>query len=758
MPTLSELAKTQQTTTVGQAQNVSAQNVGGTSIQADKQIDNSAGLATDIGKMFGGIMKEHQQASEYAGKRVGTDNLVEYKKEMGAISNYYAGKTDLKSSDMAEKTRLEQGVYETYIQRGHFGDNELANQSFKDTYASPAYDDLMGNRERNSAIGSKLFTNEEIMSVKEEMTISHGAYTVDNVRTWQERIKAVGQDPQLIWEETAVGLNSTFTDMFKDGISSPSLALYLDEDGKLTQAGLDKLFNDNYGNFAKRTEGVFSKNHEDMGEKSYDSMKKSFNGWIASLENDDPIKVMQTVGITNSSIKSTDASSSISAKKSSALKQVADLYAVLNSNSSATTISQYTKARQALQEIEIKEKQSYAYESRFNSFIAGNYSQLGDAEYTYDIYNPNLSRTSGGGTISANDMSKYIGEKTFNTYNQAVRDGNTELASSSLYALGRLEMLGNTTPQSKQVANVISSLDKFGMRADTMNNIGQFESYLRSSVGYKNVTRQDSPHLTKRIVDSTMNYYNDQKALMEAGGTDENGKALTEGSILNNTKLFYRVEARTVSSALRENQRIRAGALLGMSREDSMGDEMDRVVSGEILGYKVGTSEFANGTLDSVVSEGISNGMSNRSSLENYMKNKMTILDKSYFFVGGTSLVVANPTTLSADKFRNNISDLITYNVGQFQSAKNIDISADVVDDKNVDISQSRVYNGSSDTNELITIVNIKSDSGKILHSVLMTPEDIQNGVPSALKKKFSDKFEEADKKDNNIDILSNMY
>ncbi|WP_438971898.1 hypothetical protein [Methylophaga sp.] len=43
--------------------------------------DKSAALVKDIGKMFGGILESHQEASEYAGKRVGTDNLVEFKKE-----------------------------------------------------------------------------------------------------------------------------------------------------------------------------------------------------------------------------------------------------------------------------------------------------------------------------------------------------------------------------------------------------------------------------------------------------------------------------------------------------------------------------------------------------------------------------------------------------------------------------------------------------------------------------------------------------
>lgn len=740
MPTLSELAKTQQTTTVGGAQSGAVGSAGGTSIQPTQIVDKSAGLAKDIGKMFGGLLQEHQQASEYAGKRVGTDNLASYKQEMDKIDAYYNSKENLISADYIEKSREEQGVYEEFLQTGAFPDNELANQAFKDTFATPAGEFTLRQRAINDKLGFNLHTKEELASVKDEMQRASGVYTIDNINTWKTRVSAVRKDPNRVWDEASIGLNQAFYNDFKDGVNSPALKAYL-ENGKLTQNSLDTIYNNYFGKFSKRTGGSFSKVYKDMPNKTQSELVKGFNGWLSSMNKHAPTKVMQTVSLTNSSTKPTDASISIQNKVDASYKQIQDLYSIVTSTGDASAIAKYTKALQSFQELEVKQNQSVTYESRFNTFIDGNYSQLTDNEFTYDIYNPNnLSVTQGGGTIKASDMASYIGEKTLTLYNNAVRKGDGAKASSALHALGRLELQGYSTKESSFVDRVLSSPNKFINQTDNDTTIEQFMARLDSSVGYKNITHIDAPHLNKVIRDNVTNYYKDQKTLLDNGGKDAKGNVLTKDEILKNTKLFYRTESKQITSALSENQRLVAGKILGLTKEESLGDGMDKFVSGEIVGYKVGESVFANGSLNSMITSCIENGSSDRASLSSCMKSKAVILDKSYLPFIGTSLVLNNPTSLSQDKFKNNIVDIVKYNIGQFQSTKNANFK-DAVDSSDISITQNRVYISSSDSQEVLTTVHIKDKGGRILHSVLITPEELKAGIPSALKAQFPNNF-----------------
>lgn len=208
MPTLSELAKTQQRTQVGGAQAGGVSAPAATNIQPTQQIDKSAGLAKDIGKMFGGILQEHQQASEYAGKRVGTDNLIEYKQTLKNIDTAFANKEVITSADMIEKSRLEQGVYEAYMQKGSFGDNELANQAFKDTYAVPATDDLFNRKESNNKLRVSLHKKE----VKEKVASDINTYgkNIDQttIGTLKDELRDSGTDPMTIYSDVANSNNS----------------------------------------------------------------------------------------------------------------------------------------------------------------------------------------------------------------------------------------------------------------------------------------------------------------------------------------------------------------------------------------------------------------------------------------------------------------------------------------------------------------------------------------------------------------------
>ena len=244
MATLSELAKTQQTTTVGGAQSGSVGSAGGTSIQPTQIIDKSAGLAKDIGKMFGGLLQEHQQASEYAGKRVGTDNLVSYKQEMGKIADMYASKADVTSSDMIEKSRLEQGVYEEFLQKGTFADNPLANQAFRDTYADPAADHVLRLKKTNSDKQVALFKDE----TKRDVSFSVGALGSDinaeNIKTFKQQYSDAGLDPVAV---DGLVLNAASDSLTVEVNNNHSL--YYDAGGNINTEAVDAMFKDKYKHY-----------------------------------------------------------------------------------------------------------------------------------------------------------------------------------------------------------------------------------------------------------------------------------------------------------------------------------------------------------------------------------------------------------------------------------------------------------------------------------------------------------------------------
>lgn len=249
MPTLSELAKTQQQTQVAQApagaaQAAGAPRIGRTVISPTKRIDKSAELIRDIGKVFGKGIETQVQASDYTGKRVGTDLLVQYKRDMGAIALKYADKPDLSSSDMVEKTRLEQGVYEKYMQKGAFGDNDIANEAFKETYAVPATDNLFRLKEANARTRVKLFQQETTRDISEAVNILGSDINEDVINTFKDQYSEAGLQPLLVDE---LVLN-TASDSISNEVND-NHELYYDAGGNINQAAIDGLIQRHYQHY-----------------------------------------------------------------------------------------------------------------------------------------------------------------------------------------------------------------------------------------------------------------------------------------------------------------------------------------------------------------------------------------------------------------------------------------------------------------------------------------------------------------------------
>jgi len=743
MPTLSELAQTQQTTNVGSAQSGSVGSAGGTNIQATQIVDKSEALTKDIEKMFGAVVGSHQEASEYAGKRVGTDNLVEYKKEMSKIAQFY-DRPDVTSAEMREKTRLEQGIYEDYMQKGSFSGNDLANQAFKDTYAIPATNDLFQNKEANKSLGNDLFKKEEKRNIQAEMTATSGVYTEKNIRAWQERLVGIGEDPQLIWNETAVGLNSSFTDEFKDGMDSVALKQYL-EDGLLTQDGLDRVFNDTYAPFATRTNGEFNRQHSDMGDKAYEAMKKSFNGWIDSFAP----KKGRTPAIDGTILKSVDAITT-----SMGLKTIAntDKELTLQMSEVATACSRGNdKACAKLPQYRdrqvdlavVTEKKNFL-DGKLNAFIGSDNNDIailnsgGDIAVTVDSFS-GFKQVTRPAEVKPKELHEY----THTYFNQQLTgllggdEADINASSDLAKKIGSLQnggvsgvSIGSANNAMKQVSNM-ANITKAKTAGQLLNN-------LQFAVSYKATTGNTSyKGLTPQTLGSVQSFYAELLKRQE-----EDPKTYTDSTILG--KLQIMTSANINSSAKTAHKRT-TEALAEMGLRD--GDEADEVLSGGFFGWVVGEGTFSDGSLDIALDNMKTSGISytNVDGVKKGVKGQMLVLDKSGLPIFGSSIALAKPVIGSKtdSELTTNLIDVIKFKLHENAKLLQIDFT-DFVDE--TDKIQTRQVNDG--VNGLQTIVEI-IDNGTVVSRAIIDDDEWIKGIDQEKKARLNTSY-----KNKGLDML----
>lgn len=711
MPTLSDLAKTQQTTTVAQAPSKTIGAPTSTTIQPTQQIDKSAALVKDIGKMFGGILESHQEASAYAGKRVGTDNLVEYKKQMSGIAQLYAGKADLTSADMTEKTRLEQGVYETYMQKGAFGDNPLANQAFKDTYSIPATNDLLKNKESNAALSKKLFTNEEIQAISLEMTLTNGTFTDENVKVWQDRLREVGQDPQAIWTGVAQGLNSSFTNKFKDGVDSVELTLYLDE-GLLTQNSIDNLFNDTYGGFAKRSNGEYSKVDTSITDTAYDAMKKSFNNWVDGYNKEvtgKGKKIKLTIANTNTNINvmTSTPTQAITAVRTSG-KQLSEAMLRQPSEDWSSDIDNLVK-------LNTKAETIMTFNNAYSNLMSGDKSYSETLEQDYIITTKqrqvaeNLTITIGGTTLSKDNLKKYIDNKLTSDIRATVSSGDMDASSTLGVNIGLMSTDGYSGGSAlKTIDNNVASFNNNGFRTARTSNELVASLHLNQSF-INTYSGNNASWISQRTVQDVETYRTNLEQKAETDPT------LTDDIIL------LKLKQKTFS--LSEEYKSRNEG----SRKAKLLQTTDITEDDLVAGAVFGETALGHGSFDTMLAIAETEGkpILDKDDLVEYSKEKMMEIDPSALPIFGTSTSFVNPlksnTSGAQNKVRKNFQSLINEDLKIF-SGKEISVD-DLSDEENFTTYQFVGLNG-----EVQTVVNMYKGR-KLLMTNIYTPNEFRTGV-----------------------------
>jgi len=746
MPTLSELAKTQQSTSVSGASGGAVGSVGGTNIQATEQVDNSAALTKDIGKMFGGVMKEHQQASEYAGARVGTDNLVNYKSDMEKVARRYADKKDVTSSDMVAKNREEHGLYESYMQKGHFGDNALANEAFKDTYSSPAYDHLLRSETQNNTKKVLLFQGETKRDISFAISYLGTDLNKEVVETFTTQYRNAGLDPQLIWDKVAIGLNSAYSNKFKDGLSSPSLVPYL-EQGALTQDSLDNLFNDTYGKFATRTNGVFKKVDKSIPDSAYEMMKKSYSGWLSSFNKQDK-KGKTKVDILSPSIISglrSDMPIDVlkNAEKNFKLEYIQVSAACALNGNDSDACSKLPKLRDAGNVLATKIEENFQLDTsfkRFNSSADNDISSLNtDTTISVSVksYSKGIPDGLKSSMVDAEQKQEYVQKRyssmltSLLTSKELDLDGSNGLAKK-IAALFTSNMTGGSTTSASNTMKSVSNMASL----NGANTTGQLLNNLQFAVSYKEATGVGSyDGLSRQTLGSVLSYYG---ALVER--QKEDPETYTEAKILGLIRIMSSAQINSNSKMAFEGTR----DVLKELGLDGDGDEGDELLKGSYLWYTHGTGIFSEGSLDIALKYIKNDGMSypNVGQVKSAVKAKMLVLDPDAVPMWGTSLAVTKPTQLgdkSDDEWRDNFNDLVKYKL--YKNVELLNVKFEDIVDEGVGGTSTIQVKQVDDTQGLQTIVEFIK-GGRVTSYAIIDDDEWALGV-TAKQKAATDRYYE---------------
>jgi len=240
---LNTIAGTRRTTTAPNANMINS-NIASAIVQPTKQVDNTQALIGDIGKMLGGLVKTHQKASKVAGERVGVDNLIAYKNEMDTLNQQYASKKNLTSSDFINKTAQEKLIYDKYMEKGVFKDNEIANQGFKDTYGIPATKLLMSKKLQNINNQKKLFIKEEVTDISNSVHNLDFMLNKTIIDGFKKRYADIGLDPKDVDKMVLQRRSTTLATEIKNNTSE-----YFTAGGQIKQDKIDALIGDTYSTY-----------------------------------------------------------------------------------------------------------------------------------------------------------------------------------------------------------------------------------------------------------------------------------------------------------------------------------------------------------------------------------------------------------------------------------------------------------------------------------------------------------------------------
>lgn len=698
MPTLQELARSQQTTAVS---DVAVQNVntgGGANIREQQILDKGAALAKDIGMGAGKVVKEVQNASAYAGKRSGIDNLLEFSKDLEALDADYATRENVTSADYLNKSLAEEAIFKYYLERGSFGDNQIANQEFKDTYGVQATKILFASKTANAKKQQILIKKETDASMKE--TIEGVPINSKIADTLRAQARSVGNDPESVNVQIATNrINSLYSEYNDNNL------LFT------TEAKGGDVFNRHYGEFLRMDEnGKITKVDSGLSDEQETRMIKEYNSLIKAVKegsksyNDTIVETVEKWNVNKMSSKQMIDSLTTLLQQREDLQKFhpdADFERV---NNSITKANEMLNVRTYLETAVLPEL--------MRSGIKG-YNTIRNTSHSIYIQEAPLGqgirKTALKRDISREEIDSFIATQISDSYYNAIQSDEATASKFGKFA-GELSLTALNREAFKEYDNNLKNGNTNGFIDAT--SLEEFQAKFAMAAAYS----QSSGKINVgSITDENLQLVNAQINRLKQEQKD--GKPITDDYILQRAKtslysFVNRVKDVKVPDVVRQLQK----------------EEPDEWVDSMVEGYVPGVTHFGAGSMNAfyqVVGRNF-NQILSTDDLKSFGKSHLIELDSNIVpWAEGVTIMKPFTTadtndkatfTVDNKKINKNIETLIQLDMGEkFKDISNKD---------NVKIAQTIDSDGS-----LITAVSIYSN-GKPIYQRVMSAKEIASGIP----------------------------
>jgi len=715
MPTLDELSKSSRTERV-QLTGATGEATQAVSTQQEKllmkDLESLGQLTEGAAKTSGAVY----EASVWADEKRADDAHLNYINGLKSIDDYYKAIVDgdeanpprvLTVQDYKDKRRWQKDFYKDSI-TGSITSADKDSDIYKNRFLTPSAEMLKkvdDNDSANQFAAFKIQTKEEVDA---EIEMEGSETTYEKVISKADRMKTAGyaNSKSYVWSQTANSLNSEFTDRFKDGVDSTSLTQYTTE-GILTQEGIDRLFNDTYGRIGTRKDGVYNKTYADQTDESWESMKKSFNGWIDNYNKSRVTKAKKFL------LTIDESNAKMDVKTTTLTEATKTLNESLGHLSKAMTLQpdkDYSSDKDHVSKMLTKTKTIEMLNSSYNQIISGDksYSEVMSEEHVVTSQERLVAKgipiTTATSRITKAEKKAYLDNRIAKEIGATINNQGMEQSSTLGVNIGNMHSDGYAGEGTKMISDNIVSFNKSGYTGATnstqlLNSLHLNHTYLKT---YGN---NNSSWINSNSVKEIETY---RTQLEDKAETDDR---LTPNIILSKIKQKTWTMAKEWTS---KNEGSRLQKFLS---------DADIVTDDLVAGGIWGETTLVNGVFNSLLTMAESSGgkpIRTKEELITFAKEKTIEIDDSWLPVGGTSFSFINPTTNSSTSMKNKVrSNMQTLISSDLSHLKGVDVNvSDLSDEDHVDIIQVPDVNG-----EMLTTINVYSGRNIIMTSIYTSRE-----------------------------------
>ena len=702
--------------------------------QSTKQIDL---LSKDIGNLIGGSQKINAaayEASDYATKLAAVDNANTTQQGFQQIYNNTIGDKLAKGEQPTSDDYQNMITWRTNFMKDRLtsvlGDSENQNDIYKEHFYKPTKELMDKLNTQDTMRMQSLFKSEQTEVAKKAIADNKYGMNADDINTLSGFLGKLGvKDAQSkLFNTAAINAINDFKIQDFNHVSKMVLT------GKKAELLSENMLG-RYLKYDKDGKLVAKTGVED---KASIAMKDAFTAAISHIKTKQST-AKETVTKSLSGLDLHTPIDAINKTIKASVEQLNILKISCQDGNNENNCKQFTKGYQSLQSMLQLQGQKLSLESGYKEFIDNPNMKLVDTPFTYNIFNKDgLPQTPKTDTLSQEQQASFFADTAFTDFNKALNGGDVEGARTAITVLASLGSKGYKSSKITDINNIFSSSTNMIQKVLDTTSYQELNTLLQSGVTYNATVHGEPSYLTKKVIDEVTTFHDDEMQMVKDGKLDENRKPITEQKVFNETKILYNMKV-SRPKELMENSTRKAALILGIKPANAINsDAFDSLTKG--WGWDIGTTKFPSGTIQSAMSYAINSGAGNREEVIKAMKTKLVKVDRTHLPIFGKSLALYNSTGLDEDTFKNHIGDVVKYNLGQLKELQHIDLTK--LHSDNISIRQQPIYNSEEGKKQVITMIDISSDTeGK--HTVLLTPEEITEGISDNEKLKYKDIFKD---------------